>query len=335
MNLAPAGIAAISGALLALSLACAAPAHAQQSGASKQAPAKAQQVTAPDASVETSDAIWARPEGTDLGLTIYRDKTASRKNGGVLPVLVDVHGGAWSAYDRTSDRLYCEALARTGLLVVSIDFRQAPKFQHPAASADVAAAVRWVRLNAKTLNADPKRIGLIGSSSGGHLALLESLRPNVSQHKGTPISDGKDFAPHDDIDASVDYVVAMWPVSDPAARYRYAKRAKIAGLMKGSEAYFGDEDGMWDASVPRIVTAGEAKTLPAILVIQPGDDSNIPQDMTFDLLHAWQARGGKVEYAYFPGQPHAFGHRPSTATDDLIRMVGAFIQRRLAEPATH
>jgi hypothetical protein len=57
--------------------------------------------------------------------------------------------------------------------------------------------------------------------------------------------------------------------------------------------------------------------------------------MTFDLLHAWQARGGKVEYAYFPGQPHAFGHRPSTATDDLIRMVGAFIQRRLAEPATH
>ncbi|MEP7211081.1 MAG: alpha/beta hydrolase [Alphaproteobacteria bacterium] len=283
--------------------------------------------------IETTDMQWAKPEGADLGLTLYRDKAAK----GALPVLVDVHGGAWASGDRKGDVLYCTELAKTGLLVVSIDFRQGPQFQHPSGSADVAAAVRWVRLNAKALNADPKHIGLIGSSSGGHLALLESLRPDAAQHKGTPISDGpaaKSFAAHDDIDASVDYVVAMWPVSDPAARFRYATRAKIETLQKGSLAYFGNEDAMWDASIQRIVTSGEAKRLPPILVIQPGNDSNIPQDMTFDLLHAWQARGGEVEYAYFPGQPHAFGHRPSEATTDLIRMVGAFIQRRLAEPET-
>jgi acetyl esterase/lipase len=277
--------------------------------------------------LEETNLVWAKPAGLELFATIYRPKMSTKP----LPVLIDVHGGAWSSGDRTGDKLYCAELAKTGLLVVSIDFRQAPTYQHPAGSADVAAAVRFVRANAKALNADPAHIGLIGSSSGGHLALLEALRPDAAQHKGTPVSDMKSgFAAHDDVSAAVDYVVAMWPVSDPAARYRYARRAKIEALQKGGLSYFGSEDAMWDASIQRIVTSGEAKTFPPILVIQPGDDSNIPQDMTFDLLHAWQARGGKVEYAFFPGQPHAFGHRPSEATTDLVRIVSAFIQRRLA-----
>lgn len=278
-----------------------------------------------EVAMEELNLVWAKPGGLELKATIYRPKSAAKP----LPALVDVHGGAWTSGDHTGDKLYCAELAKSGLVVVSIDFRQAPQFKHPASSADVAAAVRYVRLNAKSLNADPTRIGLIGSSSGGHLALLESLRPNVPQHKGTPVlgPDGS-YAAHDDIDASVSYVVAMWPVSDPAARYRYAVRAKIEGLQNGSLAYFGDEDQMWDASIQRIVTAGETKTLPPILVVQPGNDSNIPQDMTFDLLHAWQARQGKVEYTYYPGMPHAFGHRPSEATTDLIKTVAAFIQRR-------
>jgi acetyl esterase len=276
-----------------------------------------------EVAMESIDLVWAKP-GLDLSATIYKPKSATP-----LPVLVDVHGGAWSSGDHTGDKLYCAELAKSGLLVVSIDFRQAPNYQHPSGSADVAAAVRYVRLNAKSLNANPNRIGLIGSSSGGHLALLEAVRPEAAQHKGTPIlgPDGK-FAAHDDISAKVNYVVAMWPVSDPAARYRYAVRAKIESLQNGSLSYFKDEDQMWDASIQRIVTSGEAKTLPPILVVQPGNDSNIPQDMTFDLLHAWQARGGKLDYAYYPGQPHAFGHRPSEATTDLIKTVAAFIARQ-------
>lgn len=302
----------LGGIALALAM-LASPAHAQSSKA--------------ESAVEETSLVWARPSGFELSATIYRPKASTKP----LPVLIDVHGGAWSSGDRTGDKLYCSELAKSGLLVVSIDFRQAPAYQHPAGSADVAAAVRFVRLNAKQLGADASHIGLIGSSSGGHLALLEAVRPDAALHRGTPVSDMKGgFAAHDELPATVDYVVAMWPVSDPAARYRYAVRAKIEVLQKGGLSYFGNEDAMWDASIQRIVTSGEAKTLPPILVIQPGDDGNIPQDMTFDLLHAWQARGGKVEYAFFPGMPHAFGHRPSAATTDLVRMVSAFIQRRLA-----
>lgn len=300
--------------VIALS-ACASPALADQTP-----PAAESQ------SVTKTDVVWAHPADLELKATIYRP---AAKSAAPLPVLIDVHGGAWGSGDRTGDALYAGELAKGGLLVVSIDFRQSPQFQHPSGSADVAAAVRYVRLNAKALGADPDKIGLIGSSSGAHLALLAALRPDAPQHTGTPIADatGK-FAAHDDISASVDYVVAMWPVSDPAARYRYAKRAGIARLAELTEKYFPSEDAMWDASIQRIVTSGEAKTLPPILVVQPGDDSNIPQEMTFDLLHAWQARGGKLDYLFYPGQPHAFGHRPSAATTDLIAAVAGFIARQ-------
>jgi len=305
----------LAGAILAAG--CVSPSVAQQP------PAAVQSVSG---LVET-DMVWAKPAGLELKATVYRDLKAPE---GPLPVLVDVHGGAWGAYDRTSDALYCRELAKSGLLVVSVDFRQSPDFQHPAGSADVSAAIRWVRLNAAKLGADPDRVGLIGSSSGGHLALLSALRPDAPQHMGTPISDASGaFALHDTIDATVDYVVAMWPVSDPAARYRYAKRAGVKQLVDLTQRYFPDEDAMWDASITRIVTSGEAKDLPAILVVQPGEDSNIPQDMTFDLMRAWQARGGQLEYAYYPGQPHAFGHRPSEATNDLVRLIADYIHRRL------
>ncbi len=298
-----------------LASACTTPASAEQTPPAVEAHA-----------VTTTDVVWAHPADLVLKATIYRPAV---KFAAPLPVLIDVHGGAWGSLDRTGDVLYATELAKGGVLVVSIDFRQSPQFQHPSGSADVAAAVRYVRLNAKALNADPDRIGLIGSSSGAHLALLAALRPDAPQHKGTHIADasGK-FAAHDDISAKVDYVIAMWPVSDPAARYRYAKRAGIARLAELTEKYFPSEDAMWDAAIPRIVTSGEAKILPPILVVQPGDDSNIPQEMTFDLLHAWQARGGRVDYLFYPGQPHAFGHRPSEATTDLIAAVAGFIARQ-------
>lgn len=303
--------------------ACASPSVAQQAPAASQAPS-----TAPDPAIEERTLVWAKPDGLELQAAIYR-ATSSR---GVLPVVIDVHGGAWSSGDRNVGRLYDQELAKTGVLVVSIDFRQAPAHRHPSASADVTAAVRWVRLNAKTLNADPERIGLIGSSSGAHLALLAAVRPDAPQHRGTPIAgpDGA-FAVHDDVSAAVDYVVAMWPVSDPAYRYRYAKRAGLNRLVAATESYYGDEAAMWDASIPRIVTSGEAKVLPPVMVVQPGDDSNIPQEMTFDLMRAWQARGGRLDYVFYPGEAHAFGLRPSPATTDLIRTIGAFIARRNAD----
>src|SRR5262245_32405014 len=134
--------------------------------------------------VEELDAPFARPESRDLLARIYRPVGEPAAS---LPGLVDVHGGAWSRGDHATDGLPCRALAACGIVVVSLGFRQGPDHKHPAASADVAAGVRYLRAHARRLGIDPTRIGLLGSSSGGQLALLVALKPGAPEHAGVPI----------------------------------------------------------------------------------------------------------------------------------------------------
>ena len=279
--------------------------------------------TAPVRIVE-DERVWSRPDGADLLAKIYRPDSAETD----MPVVVDVHGGVWSLGDRTTNAVYHRGLAETGVIVVAIDFRDGRSASHPAASIDVTNAVRWARLHASEWGGGGDSIGLVGSSSGGHLAMLSAVQPGAAQGPATLIScpDGS-MRERPDVDGSVCYVVALWPVSDPYYRYRYAVRANLTRLVEGTASYFPDETAMRAASVPRIVVAGEAEQLPPLLVVQPGEDSNVPVEMTFDLLRAWQSRAGHVEYAYFPGMPHAFGARPSPVTDDMIRLVRDFIDR--------
>ena len=71
--------------------------------------------------VEEVDAPFARPGGPELLARIYRPKGDPVAP---LAALVDVHGGAWSRGDRTTGAYHGRALAASGLLVVSLDFRQ-------------------------------------------------------------------------------------------------------------------------------------------------------------------------------------------------------------------
>jgi acetyl esterase len=274
--------------------------------------------------VDESDVIYARAADVDLQAHMYRPQLKA-----TLPAIIDIHGGAWSSGDRMSGRQYARALASAGMLVVSIDFRQAPQHQHPSASRDIAAAVRYVRSHATQLQIDAVSIGLVGSSSGGHLAMLAALMPNVPQFGGTQIAKDSGFANATAIDASVRYVIALWPVSDPAYRYDYAKRVGREELIKSHDSFFGSREAMVQASVPRVVRSKEAEHVPSLLLVQAGNDANIPREMTFDLLNAYQEAGGRLTYQFYPNQAHAFGHRASAETDRLVVQMRDFIAASL------
>src|SRR5712691_4081521 len=157
--------------------------------------------------VEESDVVYARPGGRELLARVYRPKG---EPSAPLVGLVDAHGGAWNRFDRTIGVHHGRGLAAAGLVVASLDFRQGPDHKHPTASADVAAGVRWLRAHARRLSVDPARVGLVGQSSGGHLALLIAVRPGVPAHAGVPIvmPDGSlDASPGDD---SVGFVLAQY-----------------------------------------------------------------------------------------------------------------------------
>jgi acetyl esterase/lipase len=98
---------------------------------------------------------------------------------------VFIHGGAWQAGDKSAYAgYYAQLYAMAGFHVVSINYRLAsygdPTTQWNAQLQDVQLAIRWLRQNASTWRMDPNRIGAVGDSAGGHLALfLGSLDASV------------------------------------------------------------------------------------------------------------------------------------------------------------
>ena len=200
--------------------------------------------------------------------------------------------------------------------------------KHPCAVQDIAAGIRFVRANAERLEVDAGCIGLIGSSSGGHLVLLTAIQPDVPAHRGTPFAVDGIFedAP---VSAGVGYVIALWPVSDPLARFRYARESGREELVAAHLRYYRDEDHMAHASVQRTLADGEAQTVPPLLLVQPGADRNVPQEMTLDLVREYQRAGGALRYLFYPGLPHAFAYQSSPETERLLEEMWPFIEARV------
>ena len=273
--------------------------------------------------IEQRSLHYARLPEVDLLAELYRPRNTADRLGRAV---VMVHGGAWSMGDRLGMQHLAEAFARRGMSVFSLDFRDGRNGRHPCAVADIAAGIRYVRANAERLEVDADHIGLVGSSSGGHLVLIAGIQPDVDAHRGTPFAvDGafQDAA----VSARTSYVVALWPVSDPLFRFHYAQAVGREELVAGHRSYYRDERHMAQASVQRTLTAGEAQALPPVAVVQPGADANVPQEMTLQLVRAWQRAGGVLNYLFYPGLPHGFGHQPSPDTDRMFEDLWPFVER--------
>src|SRR5256885_12681608 len=78
------------------------------------------------------------------------------------------------------------AIAASGVLVVAIDMTLAPEASYPACVQDANYGVRWLKSKAAGWNGDPSRIGVYGSSSGGHVAQLLGMRPLDARYKPIP-----------------------------------------------------------------------------------------------------------------------------------------------------
>src|SRR4029077_14538350 len=125
---------------------------------------------------------------------------------GPFPVMLDVHGGAWNAKNRTAEEPMDRALAASGVLVVAIDMTLAPEAPYPASVQDANFAVRWLKSKAATWNGDGSTIGVYGSSSGGHVAELLAMRPRDPRYNAIPLPG----APN--VDATIAYVAMRSPI---------------------------------------------------------------------------------------------------------------------------
>jgi len=128
-----------------------------------------------------SDKTWEVEISRDLvygsagGKPLLADLYLPRGTGRLLPAIVWLHGGGWRFGDRKLGPDLTRYFAQRGFAMVSIDYRLSDEAKFPAAVEDVKTAVRWLRAEAVHYGLDAERIGLWGSSSGGHLAALAAL----------------------------------------------------------------------------------------------------------------------------------------------------------------
>lgn len=98
------------------------------------------------------------------------------KGKGPFPVIVYYHGGGWVIADLDTYAPSARALAeKTGAVVVSVAYRQAPEHKFPAAHEDAFAAYRWAVKNAGSIKGDQNRVAVAGESAGGNLAVAVAL----------------------------------------------------------------------------------------------------------------------------------------------------------------
>ena len=121
-----------------------------------------------DDPVSRFDIVYGKGGDVDLKLDLYRPHAQRNRTPGMLVI----HGGAWRKGRKEFMRPFAEQMARAGYVAATVQYRLCPEHQFPAQIEDVKCAVRWMRANADKYGIDGERIGAIGASAGGHLALM-------------------------------------------------------------------------------------------------------------------------------------------------------------------
>lgn len=260
------------------------------------------------------DMVFQERDG--LLARVYRPKGA-----GPFPAILEVHGGAWTINDRTANERIARDLATDGIVVASIDFRMPPDHPYPASIQDIIHGIRWLKGKAGEFTLDPAKVGILGTSSGGHQVVLVSLMPHETGYVDLP-ADGKP-------DASVAFCIAGWPICDPLSRYNSAKKNGVERLVAASEAYWQNEDNMIDGSPQHILDNGRVQAMPPILIVHGTKDGNISHTVSEAFAETYREKGGEIDLHIYEDEPHAFirEHPQEPNTLDALDKFVTFVRR--------
>ncbi len=240
-----------------------------------------------------------------------------------FPTLLDLHGGAWNTKDRLANEPMDRAIAASGMLVVAVDLRVATEAPYPASVQDASYGIRWLKSKALEWNGNAAKLGVLGSSSGGHIAELLGMRPQDPRYNAhaLPESPGAD--------ATVAYIVTRSPISDPHARYQQAEKMKRKEMMQKSRNFFNPWDTIFEANPQHILDRRETVALPPLLIMQGARDDNVIPPIQEKFAASYRAAGGECQLEVFEGCEHEWVAEPGPHTDRAHEMVKSFIARQL------
>jgi len=130
-----------------------------------------------------NDIPYADTENPRQSLNLILPKSRKKK---ILPALIYIHGGGWKNGNKDQGVARLLPYVESGEYVgISVGYRLSGEVRWPAQIHDCKAAVRWVRGNAKKYGINPERIGVFGSSAGGHLVATLGTSGNVKELEGS------------------------------------------------------------------------------------------------------------------------------------------------------
>jgi acetyl esterase/lipase len=242
------------------------------------------------------------PEVTTAENLVYRrvgavelklDLTRPAEGHGPFPAIVVIHGGAWRAGSKDSNRGILLQLARQGYVAISPQYRFCPQETFPAQVHDVKAAVRWLRTHARDYQIDPDHIGAMGFSSGGYLALMLGVTGPADGLEGDVAAN----APSSKVQTVVNF---FGPTDLNAADIPEISRPLLRDFLGGDPSE--RTELARQASPVTFVTADD----PPILTFQGTKDPLVPHSQAVTLANALSAAGvpGRVEILI--GAEHGF-----------------------------
>src|SRR5438046_2053928 len=234
--------------------------------------------------IEVRDLEYQQADGAPLLARLYKPIGS-----GPFPALIEVHGGAWASGDRLNNAPLAEALAKSGIVVLAIDFRMPPQHRYPASIADVNLATRWLKAHAGEFGSRRELVGGLGTSSGGHQLLLSALKPKDPRYAALSLSE----APAED--ASLPYLVLCWPLSDPLARYRMVREKGNTRLVEAHDAWWPSEADMAEGNPLLMLERSETGALPPAILVQGLADDNVSPALADRVTACYRSRGWQRE----------------------------------------
>ena len=219
---------------------------------------------------------------------------------GPFPTVLKIHGGGWNDKDRTDGQGAAMELVNSGILVVAIDFRNAPEAPYPAALQDINYAIRWLKRHAREYGGNPNRIGLYGTSSGGNLVLMTAMRPNDPRYTAIPFSEAPD------LDAKAAFVISGWGVLYPEERIKISERTHNEEFLTKTNRFFPTQDLMRDGTPALVLEKGEKVATPPALVFQGDQDEWTTPALAERFAADYRKAGGAIDLQMYKNERHTF-----------------------------
>jgi acetyl esterase/lipase len=217
-------------------------------------------------------------------------------------------GGGYEGLADHEGAAYAQFLNRFGVTAFVLKYRLGHDgYRYPVELLDVKRAIRTVRAGAKHWKIDPKKIGVMGSSAGGHLASMSMTHFDEGSRRAAD--------PIDKVSSRPDFGILCYAVITMGPRGHAGSRNALLGANPPSSLV--DE-----TSSERQVT----ERTPPCFIWHTADDPVVPVANSELFASALQEKGVPYELHIYPHGAHGLGLGGPPASDSLLPWTSAFVK---------